>query len=129
MELAEPDGLIHHQFQVATGLTLHAVERPGEGEPIFLLHGIWGTWRSWLPLLQAPAEGSLARPLIAMDLRGHGFSDKPQSGYTLRDYAADVVALFDSLGIEKATVIGHSLGSLVSLEIAATNTGRIQTLI
>jgi pimeloyl-ACP methyl ester carboxylesterase len=129
MELAEPDGLIHHQYQVSTGLTLHAVERPGKGEPMFLLHGIWGTWRSWLPLLQAPTNGPLVRPLIALDLRGHGFSDKPQTGYTLSDYAADVVALFDSLGIEQATVIGHSLGSLVSLEIAATNADRICTLV
>lgn len=129
MELAEPDGLIHHRFQVETGLALHAVERPGAGEPIFLLHGIWGTWRSWLPLLHRDEGNLITRPLLAVDFRGHGFSDKPAVGFTLADYASDLLALFNYLELDRATVVGHSLGALVALEITAASPDRICKLV
>src|SRR5215217_9286985 len=95
MELSEPTGLIHHHCHVSTGISLHVVEKPGHGRPILLLHGIWGMWRSWFALLEeAPLHG---RPTFAVDLRGHGFSDHPDTGYTLADYASDIIALIDQI--------------------------------
>jgi pimeloyl-ACP methyl ester carboxylesterase len=120
MEFAEPAGLIHHHCRVSTGKCLHVVERPGQGRPILLLHGIWGMWRSWLAILEDPAPALLGRPAFAVDLRGHGFSDHPEAGYTLADYASDIIALINQLGSDQVTLIGHSLGALVSLEILAT---------
>jgi pimeloyl-ACP methyl ester carboxylesterase len=129
MELAEPDGLIHRHCRVSTGLTLHVVERPGEGAPIILLHGIWGMWRSWLPLLECPSFDFIGRPVYAVDLRGHGFSDKPECGYTLPDYASDIIGLIDPIQSKQVTLVGHSLGALVSLEVATTVPDGIDKLV
>jgi pimeloyl-ACP methyl ester carboxylesterase len=129
MELAEPAGLLHHHCRVSTGITLHMVERPGHGRPILLLHGIWGMWRTWISLLEEPPPALARRPIYAVDFRGHGFSDHPESGYTLADYAADIIALADQLATEQFTLVGHSLGALVALEIAATVPERIDKLV
>jgi pimeloyl-ACP methyl ester carboxylesterase len=129
MELAEPAGLIHHHCRVSTGVSLHVVERPGQGWPILLLHGIWGMWRSWLAILEDLAPALLGRTTFAVDLRGHGFSDHPETGYTLADYASDIIALIDQLGVDQVTLIGHSLGALVSLEMLATAPDRIDKVV
>jgi pimeloyl-ACP methyl ester carboxylesterase len=129
VKLTEPDGLIHHYCRVATGLTLHVVERPGEGAPVLLLHGVWGMWRSWNSMLSAEAPVRFSRPLLAVDLRGHGFSEKPETGYALEDYAADVIALIDQMPHQRVTLIGHSLGALVSLAVVSSIPERIDSVV
>jgi pimeloyl-ACP methyl ester carboxylesterase len=129
LEPAEPAGLIHHHCRVSTGVSLHVVERPGQGRPILLLHGIWGMWRSWLAILEDPAPALLGRPTFAIDLRGHGFSDHPETSYTLAAYASDIIAMIDHLGADQITLIGHSLGAMVSLEIVATASDRIDKVV
>ncbi|MGH2532774.1 MAG: alpha/beta fold hydrolase [Thermomicrobiales bacterium] len=114
MKLPEPDGLIHHRQSVKTGLDLHVVERPGIGTPVVLLHGIWGSWRAWLPLVTLDVDPFGGRPLLMVDLRGHGDSAKPAYGYGLRDYAVDISAYVESFD-EPVIVVGHSLGALVAL--------------
>lgn len=129
MPADELTGLISRRVPVATGIALHVVERPGRGTPVICLHGIWGSWRRWRPLL-APGPGSFAgRPLLMVDLRGHGRSDKPETGYALRDYAADIVALLDALDAQRVTLIGHSLGALMSIVVVQTVPGRIETMV
>src|SRR5262249_37927716 len=56
--------------------------------------------------------------VIAVDLRGHGESDKPQQDYTMPGFASDVAWLCDQLGVRKPVLIGHSMGGNISLEIA-----------
>jgi pimeloyl-ACP methyl ester carboxylesterase len=118
MDMNELPGLLHHHCRVATGVNLHVVERPGHGRPIILLHGMWGMWRSWLRLLEE--QTLLGRPLFALDLRGHGFSDHPEAGYSLPDYASDIDAFVDQFDAGPVSLIGHSLGALVGLELLAT---------
>jgi pimeloyl-ACP methyl ester carboxylesterase len=124
-----PAGLEQRLVPVGTGITLNVVERPGAGTPVICLHGVWDWWRYWLPLVP-PGPGSFAcRPLLMLDLRGHGDSSKPESGYTLADYAADVVAFITAQGYERVTLAGHSLGSLTALQTAAQLPERIESLV
>ena len=109
------------QERIAVGsITLHVARWPSDGPPLLLLPAMTQTWDAWLPVIPAlTAHFSV----IAVDLRGHGQSDRPPSGYHLRDYAADVVALTQRLGIAAPAVIGHSLGGSVARVAAARNPG------
>jgi pimeloyl-ACP methyl ester carboxylesterase len=66
---------------------------------------------------------------LALDLRGRGESDKPATGYTLADHAADVIALLDHLDIERATVLGHSFGALLTVYLGVKYPHRVARLV
>jgi pimeloyl-ACP methyl ester carboxylesterase len=85
------------------------------GPPVVLVHGYTDSARDWVPLV--PYLSQRFR-LILVDLRGHGRSSKPDCCYTLPDFAYDIVLLLDSLGVPKADIVGHSLGSLVAQTFA-----------
>jgi len=129
MGTSEPIPLIHRRIPLSTGVQLHGVERRGRGTPIVCLHGIWGSWRNWLPLLDPDPCVLPGRPLFMVDLRGHGASDKPASGYALRDYVADIIALVETLGAPRAVLAGHSLGALIALAVARSVPERIAALV
>jgi pimeloyl-ACP methyl ester carboxylesterase len=79
-----------------------------------MLHGIWDTWRIFERLA---ARLVREQTLYALDLRGHGDSDKPADGYAITDYAADVRGVLARLGHERVALLGFSLGSLVAAQI------------
>ena len=84
---------------------------------VILMHGWMGTSHTWRKLApQLAAE----RFVLAPDMRGHGRSDKPDSGYDAVNLAADMRGLMDHYGLEKAHVVGHDMGALVSLAFAGT---------
>lgn len=93
-----------------------------DAPPVVLLHGIGSRAESWLPVADGLGREFRA---IALDLRGHGHSAKPDAGYLLPDYAADLDAALDALDLERPLVVGHSLGALVALTGAAGNPGRM----
>jgi len=98
---------------------------PG-GAPLVLLHGWPDSWFSYsrvLPLL--PPEIFA----LALDQRGFGESEKPDSNYGVRDFAADVSAFLDALGIARATLVGHSFGSFVARCAAAMAPDRVDGLV
>lgn len=117
----------HHTVQLASGLRLRYAEQGNaEGHPIIMLHGYSDSWFSFsrlLPLLPTSYHA------YALDQRGHGDSDRPTHGYAMADFAADVVAFMDALGLASATVLGHSMGVLVAQELALTVPQRIAGLI
>jgi pimeloyl-ACP methyl ester carboxylesterase len=86
-----------------------------EGVPVVLLHGVTDSWRSFEGVM-AHLPPSLRA--IAVTLRGHGASDRPETGYAPADFAADVASLLDCLGIARAVVVGHSMGSYVAQRFA-----------
>jgi pimeloyl-ACP methyl ester carboxylesterase len=91
-------------------------EDVGQGEPLVLLHGFGETSLTW-----SGVTPELARRhrVIAIDLKGAGYSDKPADGrYRLADQAAIVRALAEHLGFERVTLVGHSMGGLVALMAA-----------
>jgi pimeloyl-ACP methyl ester carboxylesterase len=124
-----PAGLVQRFVPVGTGITLNVVERPGAGTPVICLHGVWDWWRYWLPLVPDGAGSFAGRPLLMLDLRGHGDSSKPDSGYSWADYASDIVAFITEQGYKRVTLAGHSLGSLTALLTAAQLPERIESLL
>lgn len=108
------------------GLRLAYVEQGSrDGIALVMLHGYSDTHRSF----------DLVRPLlprawrvIAVTQRGHGHSDKPQSDYAMDDFAGDVTALLDALEIERAVLVGHSMGAAVALRVAADRPDRVAGL-
>ena len=116
--------------------TRHAVTRDGvdlvywtwsgAGPPTLLLHGIGNYGRYW-DLFADDVAGRLA--LVAPDARGHGESGRPADGYGPADFTADALAVLDAEGIERAVVVGHSMGGLHSINLAARNPERVRALV
>jgi pimeloyl-ACP methyl ester carboxylesterase len=67
--------------------------------------------------------------VTAYDLKGHGYSDAPPSGYTSADHAADLLALMDDRGIERATLVGHSFGGVIALHTAVLARDRVDAVV
>jgi len=115
------------KVRLATGPQIHYAEQgDANGEPVILLHGwpdSWFTFSLVLPLLPPRLR------VVVPDQRGFGESERPDSGYTFDDFAADTVALLDALSIEKATIVGHSFGSFVARRTAIRRPDRVSRLL
>lgn len=89
---------------------------PGMGPLVLLIHGISTSGLTWEPLI--PAFSAHFAP-VTIDLRGHGESGKPVSGYLYDDYIDDLDGVFDALGGDRPLIVGHSLGGILALWWAA----------
>src|SRR5215211_5049301 len=122
----QPNDVEFATTHLATGVTLHYAERGGPTEEtIVFLHGYSDTWFSFsrvLPLLSPEYHA------FALTQRGHGDSDKPECCYTVDDYAADVDAFMDALGIERASVVGASTGALFAQRAVLSYPHRVSRL-
>lgn len=109
------------------GIALN-VEVAGAGRPLLLLHGFTGSTATWAPL--GPAWARQSRT-IAVDLIGHGRSDAPAdpARYRMEHCVADLLAVLDTLGIERADVLGYSMGGRVALHLAAAAPARVSALV
>jgi pimeloyl-ACP methyl ester carboxylesterase len=98
------------------GETLAYIDR-GErtGPAVVLIHGYTDNARDWVPMLPYLAK---RYRLILVDIRGHGQSSKPECCYTRLDFAYDIKLLLDALGVQKADIVGHSLGSIIAQTFA-----------
>ena len=85
------------------------------GPAVVLIHGYTDNARDWVPML--PYLSKHYR-LILVDIRGHGRSSKPECCYTRLDFAYDIKLLLDALGVQKADIVGHSLGSIIAQTFA-----------
>jgi pimeloyl-ACP methyl ester carboxylesterase len=88
----------------------------GAGFPVVLLHGFAETGHMWDPVLPHLAA---AHTVIVPDLRGAGGSSRPEDGYDKKTMAQDIHALLGSLGVDKATIVGHDIGLMVAYAYAA----------
>ncbi|HEV8537182.1 MAG TPA: alpha/beta hydrolase [Candidatus Limnocylindria bacterium] len=98
---------------------------PGADPPALLLHGIGNYGRYW-DLFADAIAGRLR--LVAPDARGHGESGRPPGGYAPADFAADALTVLDANGIDRAVVVGHSMGGLHSIHLAAHHPDRLRAL-
>jgi len=87
----------------------------GEGPAVLMIHGIGGDWRTWEPVLAGLAR---QHQVVAVDLPGHGGSAKGAGDYSLGAHASTLRDLGGALGLERATVIGHSLGGGIAMQFA-----------
>ena len=110
---------------VATGVRLN-VNQTGTGEPLLLIMGTSGSIGFWEPLVAPFAEH---HRVIAYDSRGLGRSERGDERITMTSLAADAAALLDSLEIERAHVLGWSLGSAVAQELALAHPDRVGGLV
>ncbi|RLV49026.1 alpha/beta fold hydrolase [Nocardioides mangrovicus] len=100
-------------------LVIHGHERAfvkvGTGPVLLLLHGLGCDHHTWDPIIDRLAR---RYTVVAPDLLGHGASDKPRADYSIGGYANGMRDLLTVLGIERATVVGHSLGGGVAMQFA-----------
>ncbi len=106
-----------------TGLVHYEVI--GRGKPVLLLHGWLGSWRYWMPTMEALADTYRS---YALDFWGFGDSDKPGNRYSLDDYICQVEDFLDGLGIAQVSLVGHSLGGVVALCTALRRPQRLEKL-
>ncbi|HXD06166.1 MAG TPA: alpha/beta hydrolase [Burkholderiaceae bacterium] len=97
------------------GATLH-VRVGGSGPAVVLIHGFGDTGDMWAPLAIALARD---HRVVVPDLRGMGLSSIPQGGYDKKTQAGDIRSVLDKLGIEKADIVGHDIGTMVAYAYAA----------
>ena len=118
--------------------TLRQIQLPGRvrlefaeqgdrsGTPVIALHGVTDSWRSFEPVLpHLPPD----LHVMALTQRGHGDSDKPAGGYRPADFAADVAAFMDAMEIERAVLVGHSMGSINAMRCAIDHPSRVAGLL
>lgn len=108
------------------GGSLHYV-RIGRGPEVVLVHGLASDLAFWY--LGVARILAATHTVTAFDLRGHGYSDMPPSGYTSADLAADTLELMNYLEIERAHLVGHSFGGSVALEVALAWPERVASLV
>jgi len=104
-----------------------AYEDRGVGKPAFVfVHG-WTCDRSFF----APQAAHFARRhrVVAVDLRGHGESDRPQGEYPIQAYADDIAYVIEHLGLGKAVAVGHSMGGLTVLQLAAAHVDCVAAIV
>ena len=112
--------------RLKSGLTLH-YQRTGKGPDVVMIHGLTGNLAVWhlkiIPMLMDRFR------ILSYDLRGHGYSDMPPSGYSCTDMAEDLEGLLDALEIEDAYFVGHSFGADIALYFALLHPGRVRKVV
>jgi pimeloyl-ACP methyl ester carboxylesterase len=113
--------------RLATGIRMQYLEQgPADGPVLVMLHGFSDSSFSFSRLLPLIPPSYRA---FALDLRGHGDSDRPRAGYGMNELAVDVVAFMDALAVDRFTVIGHSMGSFVAQHVASLAPDRVERLV
>jgi pimeloyl-ACP methyl ester carboxylesterase len=109
-DLPHVDG-VRHRFIGANGIVHHVAEAGADnGDPVVLLHGWPQHWYEWRHLIPELAE---RHRVLAVDLRGFGWSDAPPFGYEKEELASDILALLDALGIDRVKLVGHDWGGWI----------------
>jgi pimeloyl-ACP methyl ester carboxylesterase len=117
------------QFFNSNGVRLRYVEQ-GSGPPIVLLHGLTGTLDRHFIANGVFATLAKDHRAIAVDLRGHGKSDKPHEPAAYgEEMARDVVRLLDHLKVQRAHVLGYSLGAMIAGRLATLHPERVASLV
>ena len=114
------------KIQLNRGPRLH-YQKVGEGPDLVMIHGITGNLAIWhLHIVPALAERFTCH---TYDLRGHGLSETPPTGYSADAMAEDLLGLLDALALERPTVVGHSYGADIALYFAARHPDRVREVV
>jgi pimeloyl-ACP methyl ester carboxylesterase len=102
-------------------------EDEGQGSPVLLIHGHTLDRRVWEPVM--PDLRAAGLRVVRPDLRGHGRSDRPDSGYHWFHHSEDMGAVLDAAGVDRASVVGFSIGGGVAIESALSMAQRVSSLL
>jgi pimeloyl-ACP methyl ester carboxylesterase len=105
--------IVHNHEITLSGNTV-AYRHGGKGQPMVLLHGIASNAQTWDPVIERFAQ---THEVIAPDLIGHGRSSKPAGDYSIGGYASIVRDLLMALDVERVTLVGHSLGGGIAMQL------------
>ena len=118
---------VRHRFIEANGVRFHLAEAgDSTAPPVLLLHGFPQHWFMWRDVFEPL---STIRHVIALDLRGFGWSDAPASAYSSEERVADVLAIMDELGLARADIVGHDWGGWLAFAIAQEHPDRVDHLV
>ena len=106
---------VEHTFIDLADGRMH-VATLGSGDPVLLLAGFGQTWWEWRDLM--PALAAAGYKAIAPDLRGDGWTDLPASAITRTRRKEDVIALLDTLGLDRVRLVSHDIGSITAFQLA-----------
>ena len=112
-------------YALVNGLSMY-YEIHGEGHPLVLLHGSYGTIGSWGNLLPALAKN---RQVIAVELQGHGRTTDTDRPFSHEAVADDVAQLLSQLNISSADVLGYSFGGIIALQVGIKHPGLVRKLV
>src|ERR1700710_1755457 len=118
---------VEHHFLDVRGGSLHVAEMGDRaGPPVLLLHGWpqhWWSWRELMPLLADRYR------VLAMDLRGFGWSEATPRGYRKDELAEDVVGVLDALGVDRVNLVGHDWGGVIGFLLCLEHPDRISRFV
>jgi pimeloyl-ACP methyl ester carboxylesterase len=112
---------------LSSGVRMEYVEQGStDGVPVVFLHGVTDSWHSFervLPLLPPSLHA------YAISARGHGDSSRPDRDYLLADMSKDLEAFMDAVGLERAVIVGHSMGAMVAQRFVVDHPERVSRLV
>jgi len=111
---------------LADGKTLEYVRRPGGSEPIILIHGYADSWYSFKGVMDYLPPGFA---VLAPSLPGHGGSSKPKEAYSIEGYSADILAFMTAMDVQRAAVVGHSMGTFIAQSMALSDPDRVSRMV
>jgi pimeloyl-ACP methyl ester carboxylesterase len=123
-DMPELEG-VEHRFVDVRGARLHVAE-VGSGPPVLLLHGWpqhWWSWHRLMPLLSDSFR------VLALDLRGFGWSEATPRGYRKEELAEDAAGVLDALGVQRLRVVGHDWGGIVGMLLCLEHGERVERFV
>jgi len=120
--------MLNNRFvQTGSGITLHyKIDGAADGVPLIFINSLGTDLRIWDDVVPHFEQ---AFRIIRFDKRGHGLSDCPPAPYSIRDFTNDLVSLMDALEIDKAILVGLSVGGMIAIDAAAAYPERVEVLI
>ncbi|MGN6276841.1 MAG: alpha/beta fold hydrolase [Solirubrobacterales bacterium] len=116
------EGVTHHLVR-ARGIDFHFAEAGGGDDVVLCLHGWPQHWYEWRHLMPALAD---RHRVLALDLRGFGWSAAPPDGYEKENLADDVLAVLDELGLERVKLVGHDWGGWIGFLLCLRDPQRFE---
>lgn len=101
-----------------------AVEVDGEGDPVFMIHGLGGSSNTWTPVMPA----FMRMRSVRMDLPGSARSHRVEGALSIERFVHAALRVLSAVGVSRAHVVGHSLGTIVAQHLAAAEPGMVRSL-
>jgi len=114
------------EFVTANGVKLHVRRVRADGPMMLMIHGLTDNGACWA---RVAAQFTPEYDIVAVDVRAHGLSEAPPSGYSTRDIANDVIGITEALDLGSATFIGHSMGADAAAEVARLRPDLVRQLV